>query len=100
MEPPPVEQRIVSSGPHEPPRESGKPSAITCTVPPLDGIFFSFPFAKKPTERLAGDQNGYSAFSVPGRGWAATSSIALSQSTAGFPGAEAANTMARPSGER
>jgi hypothetical protein len=34
----------------------------------LESIRFSLPFAKKPTARLFGDQKGYVAPSVPGRG--------------------------------
>jgi hypothetical protein len=34
-------------------------------------IRFNLPSAKKPIVRLSGDQNGWVASSVPGRGWAA-----------------------------
>src|SRR4030095_2982983 len=95
-----VANRIVSSGPHEPPRESTAPSATTCTAPPPPGIFFKFPSAKKPAQRPSGDQNGSWAFSVPGKGRAATSSMGRSQSSGLDPAAEATNTRFRPSGER
>src|SRR2546427_4037142 len=38
--------------------------------PPDIAIFFSFPSAKKATNRLSGDQKGRAALSVPGTAWA------------------------------
>src|SRR5262249_10046295 len=73
--PPPAEPR--NSGPliegantitprefHVPPRPVGA-SQISCTAPPIPGIFFSFPPAKKPRHWLSGDQKGKDASPVP-----------------------------------
>jgi DNA-binding transcriptional regulator YiaG len=38
--------RIVSSGPHAPPRKSERVSATTCTAPPAAGTFLTFPSVK------------------------------------------------------
>src|SRR5271169_5018677 len=105
--PPPEETRkielasfakmMLSSAPHEPPNGSAT-SASTCTGPAVIGTFFSFPSAKKPTQRLSGDQNGSCARSVPGSGRAATCSMERSQSIGSAPGELATNTMALPSG--
>src|SRR5262245_36609365 len=94
----PVEKRIVSPGPHVAGRKSAT-LAIVCGGPPALAIFFSFPSAKKPTHRLSGDQNGYSAPSVPDSECAATESNDCSHSVDRAPGAAATNTMVRPLGD-
>jgi hypothetical protein len=58
----------------------------------------SLPAAKNATNRLSGDQNGYTAPSVPGRGLAVSVESDRMNSLAG-PEAVAAKTMCRPSGE-
>src|SRR6266511_6033843 len=52
-------------GPQLPPRafDAGQTNA---TGPPESGVVFSCSSAKKPIERLSGDQNGANAPSVPG----------------------------------
>ena len=42
--------------------------------PPVTSIFFSLPWAKKPMNRLSGDQNGNAPPSVPGSTCASTAS--------------------------
>src|SRR5258706_525964 len=59
-------KRIVPSRFHVPPLGSGA-SQIVKTAPPSASIFLSFPLAKKPMERLSGDQKGREAPSVPAR---------------------------------
>src|SRR5215831_176285 len=49
-------------------------SHTTCEATPETSIALSFRAAKKPTERLSGDQNGEEAPSVPGRGRSANAS--------------------------
>src|SRR2546422_10610559 len=55
--------------------------------------------AKKPTEALSGDQNGYDAPSAPGSGFATTESSDLTQSWLLLL-FDATNANRRPSGER
>src|SRR5262245_22212625 len=55
--------------------------------------------AKKPIERLSGDQNGYDAPSVPGRGRIVTASSGRDQSCVLPSGEEARNSSCRLSGE-
>ena len=57
--------RMVSRGPHVAPRKSLMVLLMTSTVPPAAGTLFSVPSAKKPIQRLSGDQNGSWASSVP-----------------------------------
>src|SRR6516164_3663184 len=52
---------------HEPPRPL-EASQIVCGGPPAALIFFKLPATKNPISRLSGDQNGYMASSVPGKG--------------------------------
>src|SRR5437016_6016523 len=61
-------------------------------------IRFSLPPAKKPIDRLSGDQNGYLAPSVPGNGRASAESSDLSHSRVG-PSPEATNASCLLSGE-
>src|SRR6188472_977322 len=95
----PFAKRIVSSGPHAAPRGFAIPSATTCTAPPEEEIFLSFPPEKNPIQRASVDQNGFSPFSVPDKAWADVSAIGLSQRMGFAPTADAENTIARPSGE-
>src|SRR5215467_6133545 len=95
----PVPNRIVSFGPHEPPRGSGT-SAIASTGPPATGIFFSFPSAKNPIQRLSGDQNGPSAPSVPGIARAKSAVKGLSHSVGLASAVAATKTIDRPSGDK
>src|SRR2546422_315881 len=95
----PRENRIILLGPQEMPRRSVNPSAITCTAPPAAGTFFSLSSEKNPIQRPSGDQNGYSAPSVPGIEWADTSARGRSHNMELAPGTEAANTMSWPSGD-
>jgi len=79
--------------PHVPPRGVGA-SQTTCTGPPEASTVRSLPPAKKPIDRLSGDQNGNSPCSVEGR-------IAVAPVESdwihSFP--EAPNTIRSPSGE-
>src|ERR1700747_872409 len=54
-----------------PPRPNGASASVT-TAPSSKLIFFSFPSAKKPSERPLGDQKGKLARSVPASGSAAS----------------------------
>ncbi len=45
-------------------------SQIFCAGPPVTSIFFNFPSAMKPRNRLSGDQNGRPVPSVPFSGCA------------------------------
>src|ERR1700732_1848599 len=54
-----------------PPRPNGASQSVLA-VPPSRLIFFSFPSAKKPSERPSGDQKGKVAPSVPAIGSAAS----------------------------
>src|ERR1700722_8540215 len=89
---------IVSFGPQDAPR-SAPAVASTWTGPPPEGVFFSFPSAKNPTQRLSGDQNGDPGDSVPGIRWAVTSSISRIQSMDRPADVDAMKTIARPSGD-
>src|SRR2546421_9721405 len=66
--------------------------------PPPMSIRFSLPPAKKPIDRLSGDQNGYLAPSVPVNGRASAESSDLSHSR-GWPSPEATNVSCLLSGE-
>src|SRR5262245_64351145 len=68
------------------------------TDPLSKAMVFSWPSAKKPTDRLSGDQNGKDALSVPGSARGATASKLRSHSC-DFPFEVAANTIGRPSGD-
>src|SRR5262245_59035977 len=57
---------IVSFVPHVPTLHGPNgASQIVRAAPPSTGIRFIFPAAKKPSERLSGDQKGFEAPSVP-----------------------------------
>src|SRR5262249_17925087 len=92
--------RMVPSGAHVPPRGSVAVAAISCTAPPKAGVLLSFPSAKNPTQRLSGDQNGFSASPVPGNGCAVTSSNGRTQRTGRLLASPATNASVRPLGER
>src|SRR5262245_57173478 len=66
--------------------------------PPVSSIRWRFPLAKKPTDFESGDQNGNSAFSVPGNSWATVESNVWTQSF-GVPLEAATKVTVRPSGE-
>ena len=53
------------------PSEPVGASQIFCAGPPVTSIFFSFPSAMKPRNRLSGDQKGRAVPSVPFKGCAA-----------------------------
>ena len=57
---------MASLGAHVPPRAMGA-RANTCGGAPKTPIRFRLPSAKKPIDRLSGDQNGSVAFSVPAK---------------------------------
>src|SRR5262249_38050190 len=95
----PRANRIVLSGPQDRPRGSVRPSAIFCAGPPLAGILLSLLSEKKAIHCPSGDQNGYSASSFPAIVWAKSSANGRSHNMGFAPGNEAANTIARPSGE-
>src|SRR5437588_661033 len=61
--------------------------------------FFNAPFAKNPTKRLSGDQNGPNAPAVPGSSRGVTESSARIQSRASSPGRAARKATTRPSGD-
>src|SRR5215471_10048309 len=92
-------KRIVSSAPHVAPRKSVVTCVITCAAPPAAGIFLSVPSAKKPTQRLSGDQNGSWASSVPANCPAYALSIDRIHSVGLAPGVSALKTSVWPSGE-
>src|SRR5262249_44688933 len=95
----PVAKRIVSAGPHVPPRTSVALGVISCTAPPPAGTFFKRPSAKKPIQRLSGDHMGSCASSVPESWCASTWSSDRTHSAGRAPGAPALKTNARPSGD-
>src|SRR5678816_2220057 len=72
-------KRITLSGLHAPPRPDTA-SHNVMTGPPAAATFFIFPFAKKPSERLSGDQNGKAAPSVPASMCDSVDAIGRSQS--------------------
>src|SRR5262252_4047228 len=80
---------------HVPPRPAA--SANVVTNPLLTSIRLSFPPAKKPMERLSGDQNGNTAFSVPTSGRVSVDSSERSRKPGGLD--SATNTIFSPSGE-
>ena len=59
--------RIRPSARHAPPRNNGALASVR--TPPSRSTRFSQPSAPNPIERLSGDQNGNTAFSVPASGW-------------------------------
>src|SRR5947208_11147242 len=61
------EKMITPCRPHVPPRPF-TPSQITCGGPPPTSMRFNFPFEKKATDWLSGDQNiDREASSLPSR---------------------------------
>src|SRR3954468_21345447 len=68
----------------------GSPSRLT---------FCNVPFAKKPTYRLSGDQNGPSAPSVPVNSRALSESSARIQRRVSSPGRDARKARRRPFGD-
>ena len=62
-------KRMTPSGLQDPSAPVGA-SQIFCGGPPEMSTFFSLPSAKKPRNRLSGDQNGRVVPSVPARGCA------------------------------
>ena len=83
---------------HVPPRPNSA-SHTTIAGPPSMRILLSLPSAKKPIERLSGDQNGNVASSVPGRTCASTA-LKRSHARAECPSRLlATNTIELPSGE-
>ena len=82
---------------HVPPRPLTA-GARVCGAPPPRSSRFSAPPAKKPTERLSGDQKGSVAPSVPASGCAVV--VASDRShRRDAPSPEATKTICRPSGE-
>src|SRR5579863_6585708 len=57
-------KRILPSSPQEAPRGLSASQRVTA-APPSTEIFFSFPPAKNPIQRLSGEKNGAAAPSVP-----------------------------------
>src|SRR5438128_978854 len=92
-----AEKMIVPSGPHEPPRPAAAFVNVS-TEPVTVSIRLSLPCAKKPTDRLFGDQKGYVAPSVPAieRAEAESSERNHNGDSASEP---ATKTIFRPSGE-
>jgi hypothetical protein len=97
-EPLPLAKRISPLEPHVPPRGSGT-AQTDCTAPETTSIFRSSPLAKKASCRLSGDQNGSSAFCVPGSSRAAPVSNEWSQSEEGPFSGKRAYASERPSGD-
>src|SRR5262245_11411695 len=89
--------RMLPSGPHVPPRELDA-VVTTCTAPLAISSVCSLPSAKKPTDRLSGDQKGDEASSAPARGSADTESSDRNQRR-DRPSVVATNATLRPSGE-
>src|SRR5215471_4937259 len=82
---------------HVPPRPS-LASARIRAGPPATSHRLSLPPAKKPTDALSGDQNGYAAPSEPGNGAAVVPSSERIHSLVSSC-SSAAKTTLRPSGE-
>ena len=81
-----------------PPRPSEASQSVN-GGPPEMSIFLSLAPAKKPTNRLSGDQKGYVAPLVPVRGSARNESIARTHNADFPPEVEATKVRRRPSGE-
>src|SRR5579862_5447648 len=58
------DENIMVPGPHDPPRPRGA-SQMTVGESPVKSTVFTLASAKKPSERLSGDQKGKIASSVP-----------------------------------
>src|SRR5215831_5290473 len=89
LSPEAVPNTITPSGFQVPPKWTGASQRV-CAGPPPTEIFFSLPPAKNPIYRLSGDQKGYAAPSVPGRGCAVALSNGRNQSC-GAPPPDATN---------
>lgn len=63
-----------------PPPRLSNAFASACATPPVASIFFSFASAKKPIQRLSGDQKGFHAPSLPAAARAEPSSSARTHS--------------------
>src|SRR5215831_5210256 len=90
-------KRIAPSEFQAPPRPAGA-LASSCTKPLSMSSRFRLPFAKKPIERLSGDQNGNDAPSVFSRGRTDPESSDRSHNR-DRPSEVARNTIFCPSGE-
>src|SRR5262245_57836317 len=105
--PPPADTRLISDAKnsanrispsrfHAPPPPFASHSVVS--APSARAIFFSFPCAKNPMNRLSGDQKGDSAPSVPGNDLAVSKSSERIQSDS-LPSEKAVKAMWRPSGD-
>ena len=83
---------------HAPPRPCIA-AASTRAGPPARSMRFSDPPAKKPSDSLSGDQNGYSAPCVPAIGSGLSACSSRSQSCGGSWPIEATKARRRPSGD-
>src|SRR6266567_5845373 len=92
------ENRIVPSGLQVPPLPKGA-SHITSAEPPLRSIVFNLPPAKKPRDRLSGDQKGKVAPSVSASGCASGAFMGRTQIVCLPSDPIATKTMAPPSGD-
>ncbi|MDQ3347406.1 MAG: hypothetical protein M3545_05510 [Acidobacteriota bacterium] len=93
-----MEKTMVPSLFHAPPSGAGAPDISVFTDVPSMSMRFSLLSAKKPMDRLSGDQNGDAARSVPGSGRADEESSDRSHNCA-WPPDLAAKTIFSPSGE-
>src|SRR5277367_3911830 len=92
------ENRITPSAPQAPPRPK-MTSASDCAEPPLISIVFSLFSAKKPSDRLSGDQKGKIAPSVSASARASKAFTGRTQMEV-FPSVPmAAKAMDKPSGD-
>src|SRR6267378_6751068 len=90
--------RITPPGPHAPPRPKGA-SQTANAEPPLRSVVFNLPPAKKPSDRLSGDQNGKVAPSVPGSRCASGAFIGRTQTVFLPSGPVATKAIHPPSGD-
>ena len=95
----PEPNTITSRLPQAPPRGTPGASAIVWMDPSTVSIRFILPSAKNPSQRLSGDQNGSSAFAVPGNGRAVNESIRRTQSCVRSGRSVATNASCVPSGD-
>jgi hypothetical protein len=72
--------------------------ARVCGGPPTRSRRFNVSPAKKPMDRLSGDQNGKFAPSVPASGWVVVAPSGRTHRR-DSPSSDATNTICRPSGE-
>jgi hypothetical protein len=90
--------RIRLPGPQVPPRPL-EADAITRAGPPSKSTRLSWRSAKKQSERLSGDQNGYCPLVVPAIGRAVAELKGRAQICESASDADATNARVRPSGE-